>query len=424
MLTIKAEIIKCKQRVDLTYNVKLRFTLGKQVKRLSTNLFAKDSDLTKNQELKSNSRVGKSATVLVSEYYEKCSKLQIELYHYSLDEIFRLLNESANQTLQSVDFIEFSRNWINNSSAKGAKNYQSALNALIEYNKSEVLDVRELRTAYLNGFMDFLNEKHALRCQELLNQGKRVTSNRMVSLYMGSIRHLFYEARKNYNDYDFGTIVIPHNPFERIEIPKQGVTRKRAISPTVIKQIFQLPYRKNEKGNEMDCVYNLAKDCFILSFCLIGMNSADLHSCSEYDGESIIYNRTKTKDRRSDEARMVVDVPPIVSGLFQKYRDPSGLRVFNFYQRYNTYKNFNRALNKGLKVIGDELHIMDLEFYAARHSWATIAANKCRVDKYTVHSALNHVDPSMKVTDIYIERDFSLENNANERVIEFVFGNY
>ena len=121
---------------------------------------------------------------------------------------------------------------------------------------------------------------------------------------------------------------------------------------------------------------------------------------------------------------MVVDVPPIVSGLFQKYRDPSGLRVFNFYQRYNTYKNFNRALNKGLKVIGDELHIMDLEFYAARHSWATIAANKCRVDKYTVHSALNHVDPSMKVTDIYIERDFSLENNANERVIEFVFGNY
>ena len=130
MLTIKAEIIKCKQRVDLTYNVKLRFTLGKQVKRLSTNLFAKDSDLTKNQELKSNSRVGKSATVLVSEYYEKCSKLQIELYHYSLDEIFRLLNESANQTLQSVDFIEFSKNWINNSSAKGAKNYQSALNAL------------------------------------------------------------------------------------------------------------------------------------------------------------------------------------------------------------------------------------------------------------------------------------------------------
>ena len=63
----------------------------------------------------------------------------------------------------------------------------------------------------------------------------------------------------------------------------------------------------------------------------------------------------------------------------------------------------------------------DLEFYSARHSWATIAINKVRIDKYTVHSALNHLDESMKVTDIYIERDFSTENSANTKVLEYVF---
>ena len=68
------------------------------------------------------------------------------------------------------------------------------------------------------------------------------------------------------------------------------------------------------------------------------------------------------------------------------------------------------------------MNIDDLEFYAARHSWATIALNKCGIDKYTVHAALNHVDESMRVTDIYIERDFVNENKANAKVIKYVFG--
>ena len=89
---------------------------------------------------------------------------------------------------------------------------------------------------------------------------------------------------------------------------------------------------------------------------------------------------------------------------------------------HNTDKNFNRAINFGLKEIGAILGIEDLEFYAARHSWATIALNKCGIDKYTVHSALNHVDDAMKVTDIYIERDFVIENQANVKVLKYVFG--
>lgn len=61
-------------------------------------------------------------------------------------------------------------------------------------------------------------------------------------------------------------------------------------------------------------------------------------------------------------------------------------------------------------------------FYTARHSWATIALNKVGIDKYIVHAALNHIDDSMKVTDIYIERDFVNENKANAKVVKYVFG--
>lgn len=48
--------------------------------------------------------------------------------------------------------------------------------------------------------------------------------------------------------------------------------------------------------------------------------------------------------------------------------------------------------------------------------------NKAGIDKYIVHAALNHIDDAMKVTDIYIERDFVNENKANTKVAKYVFG--
>ena len=119
---------------------------------------------------------------------------------------------------------------------------------------------------------------------------------------------------------------------------------------------------------------------------------------------------------------MVVDVPQIVLPLIEKYKDKAGKRLFNFYQYYADEKAFNKAINYGLKEIGALLNVEDLEYYAARHSWATIALNKVSIDKYIVHAALNHIDDSMKVTDIYIERDFVNENKANAKVVRYVFG--
>ena len=231
---------------------------------------------------------------------------------------------------------------------------------------------------------------------------------------------MFNEAKKHYNDYDRNIILIGSSPFENFKIPKQEATRKRAISADLIRQIYKLPYLYNSRGKETQGRYNLAKDCFILSFCLIGINSADLYNCSELDSNVITYYRTKTTSRRVDKAKMQVKVPALIMPLLKKYRDIKGQRIFNFYHHYSTADSFNKAINYGLKEIGKLIGVDDLEYYAARHSWATLAVNKVGIDKYTVHSALNHIDEAMKVTDIYIERDFEPENEANRLVMEYV----
>ena len=421
MLTINAEVVKNQRKTNDCFTVRLRFTLDRKMKRLATSLFATSKDLTKELKIKQSSPLKREVDNLIRGYQEKCAKLQIELNHYTLDDVMDYLN-GEREKQQTIDFVKFSREWIASTSIKGAPNYTTAVNALVRFVGKEELDINLVTQDFLEGFKSFLNKEREVRTKKLMQQGKRVPSNRTLSLYLVSIKKLFNEAKKKYNRKEKNLILIAHSPFDDFSIPRQEATRKRAISSDIIKKVWKLPYKDMKKGYKSTCRYNLAKDCFILSFCLMGMNSADLYFATDIQENTITYNRTKTKARRLDEAKMKVDIPDIIMPIVEKYRDKSGKRIFNFYRYYADEKAFNKAINYGLKEIGSLLGIDDLEYYAARHSWATIALNKVGIDKYTIHTALNHVDDAMKVTDIYIERDFVNENKANRKVVKYVFG--
>lgn len=407
--------------MDGTYNVKVRFIKDKKVKRVSTDLFATDSDLTSDLKLKEESIVKQEADRLVLHYRTMVNSLHFDSENCDVSEIVNrlLCKEEAEKP---IDFIAFSKKWISETTIKGKDNYTTALNSFIRFLGKEELEIKKITVDLLEQYRDYIINVRNERVKALQAEGKRVPSNRCLSLYLMSLRHLYGEAQRFYNKPDKGLMRIPRTPFEYFKIPKQEATRKRAVTPQQIKAIWSLPYQNIHKGVKHTCRPDLAKDCFILSFCLMGINSADLYNATLLRDNRLVYCRTKTKERRLDKAKMEVVVPDMVLPIIEKYRDTTGQRLFRFYKDYRDHKAFNKAINKGLKGIGDQLNIDDLEFYAARHSWATIALNKCGIDKYTVHAALNHVDESMRVTDIYIERDFVNENKANAKVIKYVFG--
>ena len=92
----------------------------------------------------------------------------------------------------------------------------------------------------------------------------------------------------------------------------------------------------------------------------------------------------------------------------------------------NVYKNKPKdvadLLEEMLKEIGQELGIENLQFYTARHSFASISANEVKIDRWTVNLMLNHTDQSMRVTELYIKRDFTPINEANFKLLEYIFG--
>lgn len=151
----------------------------------------------------------------------------------------------------------------------------------------------------------------------------------------------------------------------------------------------------------------------------MGMNSVDMYECTDIKDGVIKYNRAKTKDRRSDGAYIEVRVHPFIKELMKKYQGKR--RVFSYSERYTSSDTFNANINKGLKNVGEDVGIDDLEFYQARHTFATLSRNMMKFSKSDVDEALNHVG-TMDIADVYITKDFSIINENNFKLIDKVFG--
>lgn len=86
-------------------------------------------------------------------------------------------------------------------------------------------------------------------------------------------------------------------------------------------------------------VYDVALDCFRLSFCLMDMNAADMFSTERLEDNVLIYERQKMKNKRSDWAEIHVEVNPYIAKLMKVYKGTNG-KVFNFSEHFNSLEVF------------------------------------------------------------------------------------
>lgn len=412
--TFKAVVYAHHRKSDGTYNVKIRVTHNRQKRHIPTNIFVTAKDLTRGLKVK-DAAIADQLKKEVERYQRIAATIpQVRAQVMTIDEVVEYINSYEKQHgAFRLDFIKFGEQLVQEMKDCGrvgtGRYYKSALVALKRYLQRDHLDISEVTVKLLEDFCNFIKNEPA--------RPHRVKGERAPSSYLGAVRILHNKAKERYNDEDAGIIRIPLSPFKRFKVPKPPITRKRSITMEQLQAIMQV-----KDGNTVDSRITTARDLFLLSFGLIGMNNVDLYNAVDYDGERITYKRTKTRYRRADEALISIKVEPCVRPLVEKYLDPTGERVFNFHSRYASYQTMCTNINRGLKLIGamDSVKVDDLEFYAARHTWATLARNKAKVEKATIHEALNHVDEQMRVTDIYLAKDYSQQDEANRRVLELV----
>lgn len=332
---------------------------------------------------------------LLSDYTKKFNAFIQKMVGYEItaEEIYSFLTKKSESDVKMMNFFDYADKWLAHSDIKGKKNYVCMLNDLARYNNgNRTLPFAYIDFSFLSGYSMSLKDRP-----------------RAQSLYLGELRHIYKQACLEYNTET--EIVLSPMLFDRFKVPKQRMVGQRALDVDTIRKFFA--YEPKSKRQM------IAKDACMLSVCLMGTNSVDLYNATYYKGGIFAYERTKTRDRRNDRAHIEIAVHEKVKPLFTKYKGGGG-HVFDFSERYGKAADFNRAINIGLKEIAKEIEVGNLQFYQFRHSVATIARNELHYAKSDIDEMLNHVGDN-RIADIYIMKDYSVINEINRQVIDYIF---
>lgn len=430
MATFKICIFEHQKRQDEKYPVSIRVGWKRKSAYIKTEYYVTDKQINKKTfEVKDNFILSELGKRIVKYENLKARKLGFRIELYTAKELAEWFQKEIRPgTDTTIDFIQFARDRIEKMKAQGritsAGNLTRSINAMIDFcNGREKISITEITSKFLQQFEAYLLTKRTMKRKNQF--GKIVTITRKgvapVSIvnYMTDIRTLFNAAMEEYNDEDKDEIRILHYPFRKYKIKKPPETEKRNLSAEQIKAIRDIEEKKLQLSRAI-----FARDVFMLSFYLCGINFADLYFVEhspEAGNMRLEYNRKKTKGRRQDSAFISIKIEPEAVELIEKYRDKTGKRAFDFHYRYSDFRNFSANVNKGLKKVATACKIKDkLSTYYARHSWATIARNKCGISKDDVDLALNHIDQGLKMADVYIEKDWSIIDSANRKVLDYI----
>ena len=390
MITFLYKVNPKQKRRDGTMNVKIIVTYKRQRKMLPTSIYCTQSDITRGGKLKNQAYID-SVERTIREYKHKVASMGLEYQDYTLDQIVERLHGGEN-----MDFFAFADTFIKKFKVQRTRGgYMTAINLVEKFIGRRTLDFKEITKSFFARFEEFLSSRHG-----------GFTSG--DSVVMAKLRTIYRNAQMEYNDE--GNERISSYPLMAYKPPRVASERKRALPIETIRQIKDLEID--------DFKLAMFRDLFIMSFCLMGMNAIDFYNADFTSESRICYERTKTRNRRTDDAYIEVDIDPRIRHLTKKYQGKR--KQFYFSERYGL-DQFRWLLRRYMKKLGEMVGVDNLTFYSARHSFATIAYNDCGVDKYVVHAALNHVSREMRITDVYIRRTFEKENEANRKVIDLLF---
>ena len=407
MATFRALVRAHQKRRDGTYCVSIRVTHKGKHKYMATGLYASKDDVTKSLKIK-NSIILDATEATIKEYRTRCNELGVALEKYDVKQLCEILKAPKTGEWH-VSFFDYAEKVIATKSEGTAKTYRVAVGWLRRY-AGDTVALSDISKKILSGLLEFIDTHKGERNSK--KQGGCIAFSVMQKL-----RNIYKEARKEFNDHELGMVRLPFNPFENLKVKSGEAAEKRAISAEKIREISALHIDESAQP-----LLSFSRDVFLLSFALMGANVADMYEwkSGQYKEGRITYKRKKTRARRADGALISVEVQSEILPLLEKYADPDGVYLFDFSRRYDGSNNMSWSIAYQMKQLGAKIGEEDLTFYAARHSWATIALNDAGVDKYTVHECLNHAGGAMAITDVYIKKNWTRLDKANRAVLDFV----
>ena len=409
-VTFKPVIIPSDKRADGTWAVTIRIYFNGKIRRLPTTLIARASDLNKAGAIKS--------PILLSRADDLIRKMRSTIAHLTsfdlegkdVDWVVAQIRRSIAGEKFQLDFFSWGDEYCLTKSESTRRGYVSALSALERYLGKRQLDVNDITRAMLLGFADHIEKEPKMHFSWMTGE---MTKSNQPKVSGASSRHLMklaaiYQAAKDrYNDEDSGAIMIPRSPFSTIKRVYPQSKGQRSVGFDVMQRIISA-----QVGTQSE---REALDVFVVSFALMGANMADLFYAAPPSDGVWIYQRQKTRTRRADGAPMQVAIPDEIAPFIARLQVGPGGWWLPALHRFGSKDICTSKINAALKRWCKSEGVPEFTFYAARHTWATLA-RKWGVEKATIDECLVHKG-DYDVTDIYLERDWDLLAKANQVVL-------
>ncbi|MEI6059430.1 MAG: phage integrase SAM-like domain-containing protein [Bacteroidota bacterium] len=393
MATFKA-IISDYKRTDGKYQIRIRVIHNQRTAYLQTPYKISPANFNAKREI-INLDLKKALKSRIDELYERIATIS-DIDTISVKELIKRIEKPK----QSADIDLFTYWYEKIEGFKIAKakqtvdGYRTAVDRLKAFYETE-LQPDDFTVRLLNDF--------EINLRTVPGKQNKIASNTTIRLYTTYLSTLAEIAETE--------DVITRNPFRKgYKKPKANTPDKRSLDVEILRKIIN---DKPELPLEVQ-----AHDVFVLSFCLAGMNTADMFHASACKGKRIEYHRKKTKSRNKQQSFISIMPPAEIKDLLIRYSDPKFL--FNFHTLYNSSGQFNKRVNEGLENICTRLKIPAITTYYARHSFASIARNECFILVDDIDLCLIHAS-SHTMTDIYTKVDYTRVDRAIRAVLDLVY---
>lgn len=284
---------------------------------------------------------------------------------------------SANKG-ERITFTSYFREFAETRNAKRTKElYRNTLNKVIKWSNDYIM-FEDLSYSWLNEFHNHLKkEGNSINTIAIDERNIRAVINGAIDEEITDIK----------------------DPFRKYKIVQKT---ESDTMPLTIEQIKAIRDFKTDSE-----ALAIARDVFMASFYLIGINISDLYDLKK--GEKVRYVRHKTGKL------LDFSIQPEAIELSKKYEDEE--RMFNFHRRYSSSESFKSRINMRLKIIGKAIGEPNLIMYHARHTWATFATQLDILER-TISESMGHSVKS--TTNRYARFDSRKIDEANRMVLDLL----
>ena len=411
MITYKPIVIQGGRRKDGTWPVKIRVTFKGVARRLPTTLVCTDSDLTRSGRIKNPTILQKADDLIRRMRATTDSLSPFTLESWDVDKVVTHIKDTLTAQTFKLDFIAFGREYVQNKDEGTRAGYLTALNSFERFLGGDI-DVNEITRTKLVEFQEWAGTQGRVfynwRKGEYQATGKPTAQGGNAGRWVQRLAHIYQAAKDRYNDEDAGRILIPRSPFASVPKPKVVNQGEDALEVEVMQKVIDA---RPEKPQE-----RIALAAFVLSFGTMGANLADLYDAEPIKGQIWRYFRRKTRKRRRDRAEVYARLEPELEAFVAVLQSFPGEGWLPGLRWWKSSRIADTQVNKYLHDWQDREGLERFDFYAARHTFATLA-RRIGVEKATVDEALAHVG-DFRVTDIYAERNWELSWAANRKVLD------